>query len=95
MNCTDYKWIQSNIDIINPRKRPKDDTQIIFNETISGLTQDIKNKTISLERCEKRLESIKAKISQNKSDTLDKLAEDLVEKCKTDVEKLSIFFAQN
>ena len=83
-----YKNIQSLIDSINNRKKPKDDTKIIFSEAILGLIQDIKNKTLSLGQCEKRLEPIKAKISQDKFDTLNKLAEDLVAKYKTNAENV-------
>lgn len=77
-----YETAQS---ILNhTRKRPKDDTKIIFGEVILSLT----NETIPLEQCEKRLELIKTKISQDKSGILNKLAEDLVAKCKTNAENV-------
>lgn len=68
-------------------KRP-DSLLFTFNKTISDLIQDVANKTLSLERCKKRLEPIKVKISQNKSAILDKLATDLAAKYKTDVENV-------
>ena len=81
-----YETTQS---ILNgTRKRPENDTKIIFCEAILGLMRDVANKTLSLEQCRKRLEPIKTKISQDKSGILDKLTTDLVEKCKTNTENI-------
>ena len=81
-----YETTQSILE--SNRKRPENDKKIIFGKAILGLIQDIASKTISLKQCKKRLEPIKAKISQDKSAILDKLATDLVEKYKTDVENV-------
>ena len=79
-----YREILQNLQNV---KQP-DSLLFTFNKTISDLIQDITSKTLSLERCEKRLEPIKTKISQDKSCILDKLATDLVEKYKTDAENV-------